>query len=170
MTWKCTYARTEPKRSNGAMSADSRKKGGEETHEANPVCINESVSLIEDNMILVPVCIYGFGGKVFTSYVGEVTFDSCRVIRRTEWNVVNESKRKICTYVLREWRVRSKGYCGLLFIESAGDGQLAAFSLDLPRGGSGGEVRPLARRCCVPIHVEVGYSIALRSTGGRFIY
>ena len=70
-------------------------------------------------------------------------------------------KRATCTYVLREWRVVLKVDCSLLLIESESNGQFAAFSLDLPRGGSGGEVRPLARRRCVSIHVEIIDDIAL---------
>ena len=49
--------------------------------------------MIEDNTVLVPVCVDGLGGKkVFTSYIREVALDSCRVILGTEWNVIDKEK------------------------------------------------------------------------------
>ena len=75
--------------------------GGEGTHEANPFFFNEFGIVVENNTVLVPVCVYGFGGEVFTSSVREVTRDICSVILRTDWDHGCE-KKGVCTYVLRE--------------------------------------------------------------------
>ena len=46
--------------------------------------------------------------------------------------------------------------------ESESDATTATFSLNCPRGVTEGEVRPLARRRCVRIHVQIDYNIVLR--------